>query len=398
MTDELELLRAANPVSLQDVPQAPDGVFDRVLAERPRRLPRRRLLVAAVAASAIAIGLVFLPARLAEEGRVDVVALALAAVSKGPVIHAIVEGPSEFATTLVDLESGEATTEAPRSEIWFDQEQEQRRSLVSIGETVVFEDVGSASMLDPALAGFTSRYRDALESGEARVVGETTVDGRRAVLLRITLNPGGLAEEVAVDAEDYRPLEFRLVPGPGDPVESRRSFRVVSIETIARDPADFTPSEQPRVHGGIAHDEGEVTVAEASNALGRPALWPGRDVHGVDLRRIDRLRIETRWFKGRSTVKPVQPAFKTEKPALVFHYGRENGGRSLAMTVGISAEELPLVGPFPHQRVPDGKLRLIEFGDRVWFGAMQQDGLHFRFESSQRELILAAAKALEPLG
>jgi hypothetical protein len=409
MTDELGLLQAANPVSVRDLPDAPEELYDRIARRRPeRRLPIGRILAAATAAAAIGLAVTALPGRLADERRGGVIELALAAVSEGPVIHAVVEGPSEFATTLVDLESGETTAEAPRSEVWFDQERELRRSRVSIGETVIFEGVGWATMLDPALAGFTSRYRDALESGRARVVGETTVDGRRAVLLRISLNPGGLAEEVAVDADDYRPLEFRLVPGPDDPVASGRSFRVVSIETIARNRADFTPPpDRLTAHGGIAHDEGEVTVAEASTALGRPGLWPGGDVQGVMLRKIERLRVETRWFKGRTTLRPVrpiqpiQPDLKTEKPALVFHYGpgreAEKTGPWLTMTVGTSAEELPLVGPFPHQRVPTGKLRLTEVGDRLWFGAMEQDGLHFKFESPQRELVLEAARSLSPL-
>jgi hypothetical protein len=406
MTDELELLQAANPVSVRDLPDAPEGLYDRIATRgHPgRRLPVGRILAAATAAGAIALAATVLPGRLADERRGSVIELALAAVSEGPVIHAVVEGPSEFATTLVDLESGETTAEAPRFEVWFDEEREQISSRVSIGETVVFEGVGWATMLDPALAGFTSRYRDALDSGKARVVGETTVDGRRAVLLRISLNPGGLAEEVAVDADDYRPLEFRLVPGPDDPVASGRSFRVVSIETIARNAADFTPPERLSAHGGIAHDEGEVTVAEASTALGRPGLWPGGDVQGVTLRKIDRLRVETRWFKGRTTLRPVQPTqpdLKTEKPALVFHYGpgreAEKAGPWLTMTVGTSAEELPLVGPFPHQRVPTGKLRLTEFGERLWFGAMEQDGLHFKFESREREIVLEAASSLSPL-
>jgi hypothetical protein len=113
------------------------------------------------------------------------------------------------------------------------------------------------------------------------------------------------------------------------------------------------------------------------------------------------MRVESWWAKGRTTLKPFKPDLKTEKPALVFHYGpgreAEKTGRWLTMTVGTSAEELPLVGPFPHQRVPAGKLRLVEFKGRAWFGALERDGLHFRFESPQRELIIAAARSLTPL-
>lgn len=383
MTNELELLRAANPVSVEDLPDAPEGLYTRIAVEpRGRRLPAGRILVAAAVAGAIALGVSLLPGRVADRSQMGVVELALAAVSDGPVLHAVIE-ITEFDSMLVDLRSGETTIEVPRAEVWFDGEQERRRSRVMIGKSLVFDGVGEASMLDPALAGFASRYRQALASGEARVVGETTVEGRRAVLLRITLEPGRLAEEVAVDAETYRPLRFRFVPGPGRVTNAW--MRVVSIETIERDPNDFAPPEQPVSHGGLAEKEGQVTVEKASTALGRPALWPGREIDGVELRQIELLRVKTRWSDHRQTTKP----------ALVFEYGD-----SLTMSVGLSAHEMPLVGPMPHQRVPEGKLRLIEMNRWAdeWFGTLERDGLYIKFESPQRDLIVAAAKALKPLG
>jgi hypothetical protein len=381
MTNELELLRAANPVSVQDLPDAPEGLYTRIALERPgRRLPTGRILVAAAVAGAIALGVTLLPDRVADRSQMGVVELALAAVSDGPVLHAVIE-VSEFDSTLIDLRSGQTTLEVPRAELWFDGEQKRRRGRLTIGDSLVFDGVGEASMLDPVLAGFASRYREALESGEARVVGETTVDGRRAVLLRIKLEPG-LAEEVAVDAESYRPLQFRFVPGPG---RDKSWTRIVSIETIERNPRDFASPERPFPHSGLAEKQGQVTAAEASTALGRPALWPGRDIDGVDLRQIELLRVKTRWSDYRETTKP----------ALVFDYGE-----ALKMSVGLSAYEMPLVGPLPHQRVPDGKLRLIEMNRWAdeWFGTLERDGLYFKFESPQRDLIVVAAKALKPLG
>jgi hypothetical protein len=382
MTNELELLRAANPISIEDLPDAPEGLYERVAREeRRRRLPTGRILVAAAAAGAIALAVTLVPGRVADRSEMGVVELALAAVSDGPVLHVVIE-VTEFDSTLIDLRSGQTTLEVPRAELWFDGEQKRRRTRLTIGDSLVFDGVGEASMLDPVLAGFASRYREALESGEARVVGETTVGGRRAVLLRITLEPGRLVQEVAVDAESYRPLQFRFVPGPG---RDESWTRIVSIETIERNPRDFAPPEQRFPHGGLAEKEGQVTVAEASTALGRPALWPGPDIDGVELRQIELLRVKTRWSDYRETTKP----------ALVFDYGD-----SLKMSVGLSAYEMPLVGPLPHQRVRDGNLRLIEMNRwaDVWFGTLEQDGLYIKFESPRRELIVAAAKALTPLG
>jgi hypothetical protein len=382
MTNELELLRAANPVSLQDLPETPQGLYERVVSEqRRRRVPTGRILVAAVAAGAIALAVTLVPGRVADRSEMGVVELALAAVSDGPVLHAVIE-VSDFDSTLIDLRSGQTTLEVPRAELWFDREQKRRRGRLTIGDSLVFDGVGEVSMLDPVLAGFTSRYREALESGEARVVGELTIDGRRAVLLRFTLEPGHLAQEVAVDPESYRPLQFRFVPGAG---RDESWTRIVSIETIERNSRDFASPEQPFPRGGLAEKQGQVTVAEASTALGRPALWPGRHIDGVELRQIELLRVKTRWSDYRETTKP----------ALVFDYGD-----SLKISIGLSAYEMPLVGPLPHQRVPDGKLRLMEMNRwaDVWFGTLERDGLYLKFESPQRDLIVAAAKALRPLG
>lgn len=375
---ELDILRAANPVAVDDLPDPPEGMYARIVDSRRRR-PTRRILVAATAAGAIALVVTFLPGRLADRSQMGVVELALAAVSDGPVLHAVVE-ITEFDTTLIDLRSGQTTVEIPRAELWYDGEEKRMRSRVTIGESPVFEGVGEASMLHPALAGFATRYREALASGEASVVGETTVDGRRAVLLRITLQPG-FAEEVAVDAESYRPLQFRFVPGPG---RDDSWTRVVSIETIERNPSDFAAPDEPVAHGGLAEKEGQVAVAEASTALGRSALWPGREIDGIELRQIELLRVKTRWSDHRETTKP----------ALVFEYGD-----SLKMSLGLSAHEMPLVGPLPRQRVPDGKLRLIEMNRWAdeWFGTLERDGLYVKFESPRRDLIVAAAKALQPL-
>jgi hypothetical protein len=389
MTDELQLLRASNPVSLRDLPGAPEELYERITGSR-RRVPFGRVLAAAAAAAAVALAVTLLPSVMNEERSGGAIELALAAVSDGPVIHAVIED-SEVSATLVDLESGQTTDEVLRSEIWFDQERHQLHGRVTIGESLAFDGTAHATRIDPALAGFASRYREALESGQARIVGETTVDGRRAVRLRITLEEG-FTEEIAVDADDYRPLRIR-------PAGSRdgRWFRVVSIEAIARDPADFAAADDRVFYSGLTTPERAVTVAEASTALGEPALWPGREVDGLDLRKIELLRVETRWSKGPPKRIFQEPAAKTEKPALRFHYGREQSDRRLELTVGTSAEELPLVGPLPHQRAPEGKLRLMGWEGRMWFGTLERDGLHFKFESPQRELVLAAARALSPL-
>lgn len=85
--------------------------------------PTRSDGLAIAAAAAIAIEL--LPGRIADEGRVDVIQRALAAVSKGPVVHAVV-GNEDSRAIVVDLESGKETIEPECHEYWYD---EQRGEL-----------------------------------------------------------------------------------------------------------------------------------------------------------------------------------------------------------------------------------------------------------------------------
>jgi hypothetical protein len=92
----------------------------------------------------------------------------------------------------------------------------------------------------------------------------------------------------------------------------------------------------------------------------------------------------------------------------VFQYGadrptaRPGGKASLIITEGTSAEEnlrFNLGGPAPRT----GELRLAGVGTtdegdaEMWFAAMQRDGVYISFESRQRDLIVAAAKAMVPL-
>ncbi len=113
-----------------------------------------------------------------------------------------------------------ASEEGQRTEYWYDDERDYLRARVSAGGRLLpggeylhtpegfFTDVGawrgSPPNVDPALERFASDYREALESGDARVVGEEIVDGRKAVILRFRLpsdDPSSIrvSQEVAGD-------------------------------------------------------------------------------------------------------------------------------------------------------------------------------------------------------
>ena len=340
---------------------------------------------------------------------------ALAALGEQPVVHAIVEASEpRRQSTIIDLASGEKSVEFYRTEYWYDDEREALSVRVSIsGQPVteildspagVFTERGrrpgerpSSPQLDPALAGFATGYRHALESGQARMIGEEIVDGREAIVLRFSLRPVPSGEEsweeVAVDADDYRPLRFRFSSSAAADRANpwSRAPRVVAIETIPRDPRDFTPPElagaRPIETTGV--DKQSLTPAEAATALVSPALWPGRAVDGLELSKIELLRPARRWTDGRVTVSRL----------LMFQYGADPavGPRRswLVITEGTSAEETPRFGsevPPP----PPGKLRLTGFGGGdgseadFWSASMQRDGVYISLQSPQRELIRAA--------
>jgi hypothetical protein len=371
---------------------------------RRRFRPGRRVVAGAIAATAVAIA--FLPGRLADESKLGVVERALAAVSAGPVLHAVVENEDSSAF-LVDLASGQETVEPERHEYWYDEERGELRARLTVGSEVVNEvhipRVSGPPPSHRALA-FATRYREALERGKARVVRWETVAGRRAPVLSIAVpawrDPRSdqvvqpaYTEEVVVDGDTFQPLRFRHLYGPEVASGPVFWWRVVSIESIERDDDDFKagPPPFPWTRFAPSNDK-EVTLDEAATALGRTALWPGREIDGVGLERIGVVTTTITGTNGR----------ETESPSLLIRYDAPE--RWLWMSVGLSAEETPRFGPVDGEAVPAGKVRLMEVkahDDRsidMWFGNVQRDGIYVNMQSPQRELIIEAAKTLQPLG
>jgi hypothetical protein len=350
---------------------------------------------------------------------------ALAALGDLPVIHAIVEHPGSE-VTVIDLASIRQRSEPTRSEYWYDEERNVLRFRLTVGgkllpggEFLQFlegfterggrQGDGRPPQLDPALGGVGPPESAALESGAGTVVGEEVVDGRDAVVLRFSLRPGPsgeqISEDVAVDADDYRPLRFRFSSSEVEANQWSQSPRVVEIETIARDPRDFARPEPtaPRPGGQTGVEVRTLTPAEAATALGRPVFWPGPTVGGVELAQIELMRLTTRWTDGDVT----------EGHALVFQYGASQrdasleGRRSLIVTVGIgtSPAETPRFGSIGAPPPGPDELRLMGFKQQtegggeteMWFGSMQREGVYFSFRSPHRELILAAARSMAPL-
>jgi hypothetical protein len=375
---------------------------------------RRSGLVALIGATAAVITLVVLAPW---QGRGPLATeLALAAIGDQPVIHAVVESTRPRAT-VIDLGSGMASSEFLRTEYWHDEERSRLRLRLTIEgrlQTEILEtregglsDAGplrrapGEPVLDPALAGFASGYREALEAGNARVAGETSVDGQQAVLLQFKVGAPvdgqSLAyEEVAVDAESYRPLRFRFRSGQ----VTGHWWRVIEIETRARDEQQFVApaSAEPRRTQQTTNIERTLTPNEAAKALQGPAVWPGAAVAGIGLTRIELINVLTSWSDGR----------EREELALRFQYGPRlraaPSERNLIITETTTADMLPHIGG-SSGRYPlaPGQLRISGAGDLdgspvdIWFGAMKIGDVYVALESPNRDAILAAAKAMAPI-
>jgi hypothetical protein len=422
LEDRLERVTDALPVPSADSRDRARTAALAALPQAPRRWPRRFALIAPGVAIAAAITVVAVLAAPWRDGPLAT-ERALAALGHQPVIHAVVEQPSPR-DSVIDLASGRERMQAHRSEYWYDHERQVLRVRLSVGGTLlpgaeyvqssegfvtdlgVWREQPRPPQFDPALAGFASGYRDALDNRSATVVGKEVVDGREAVILRFSLpsGPSGeqVSEDVAVDEESYRPLRFRFVSTTASSRTSPWSEapRVVEIETIPRDPRDFEvpQASEARLRTQTGVDERKLEPAEAATALGRPVFWAGRAVDGLGLAQIQLMRLTTHWTDGRVT----------EGHALVFQYGADQrtahleGKQSLIVTEGSSAKETPrfdLGGSMPRQ----GELRLTGVGKtdtgdaEMWFGSMQRDGVYISFQSPDRDLILAAAKSMARL-
>ena len=421
LEDRLERLADTLPAPTSDARDRARGAALAALVAAPRRRRGRIVLLAPAVAVAVA-AVVAVAALLGAPWRDSPLATerALAALGHQPVIHAIVEQPFPR-ESLIDLASGAERREAHRSEYWYDEERNALRVRLLVGSKVppggeylqtpegFFTDRGvrregvRSPRLDPALEWFARGYREALDRGEATVVGEEVIDGRDAVILRFPLpaGPSGeeWSEEVAVDADGYRPLRFRFSSAAVErTVPWSEAPRVVEIETISRNPHDFERprAAEPRPTGQTGVDERKLEPVEAADALGQPALWPGRSVEGVELTKIELVRVTTTWTDGRVS----------EDHALSFQYGADRrraveGKPSLIVSEGTSAAGTPRydfgLPPGPGELSLTGVGKTASGDAEMWFGRMQREGVYVAFESPQRDLILAAAQAMTRL-
>jgi hypothetical protein len=381
------------------------------VAELPITTTRsRRFAPVAAIAAAAAIGLTVVVLALSSGHGPAIADRALAAIGTGPVIHAIVEYSSD-SDVVVDLESGQVRERIHRTEYWDDAEHSllhtrlltDGKLLTEIVETPTGadSDLGHyadrmAPALDPALTGFATGYREALASGKARVVGHERLDGRDVTLLRIELD-GGISEDVGVDSDTYRPLFFRTNPHEAPFVpQDTPTWRVVQIESVPRNSAYFAKPERSaaRPTEGETHGSKELSAAEAANALDRPTFWVGPRFDSLPLARIELTQVKTAYTDGSTHLGDN----------LTLTYGEisSNGNLASSRPWLVVGQATSIAGSYPlgfndggDPPAPEGSIVLQHRGD--WLGKLIRGGTYLQVSASSRELVLAAARMLEPM-
>jgi hypothetical protein len=386
------------------------AIADAVAATQPRPSVRRRWPRLAALAAIVAVGLAAL-AVLPQRGDSDpFLADALAAIGHGPVVHARIEARLPE-THVVELATGRAVPQTISIGYWFDERRSRLATVVQRGGVPVERFLATPSgtvsgggpvrtaapttpALDPALAGFVTRYRDALESGAARVVDEGKLGGRDVVWLQ--LRQGAVRERVAVDAESFAPIS--VVPLDRRGRSTAISWRVRSIGTVARVEANFAVPElrAPRPYRGDVRRSEPRSSAQVSQLVRWPALWLGESWSGLRLGSLE-LQTLTRGYPPGSG-EPSRRGL-----GLRLRYAVDGGPRFVEISqapfpepaYAFTGAEATFNGnPIPR----DGFVEIVALGSAQgsarFIGQLRQAGVYLTIWASSRELCLAAARAL----
>ena len=309
-------------------------------ARRRRRLPSRLGLLAAALCGVAALVL-FAPW---SGGRPALADRALAALGADPVLHVVVDRP--LSVRYVDLATGAPQQVFERQEIWYDRGRGFVHTVTRAPDGSLLDDVLETPQggwtpggpvidctwiaahpqeatklrvsckasgdngtsphavprpvptVDPALGAFLDGYQQALANGQATQTGTGTLDGTQVIWLSFPF--GQETESVALDASSYRPLLVRDASGTW-------SYRIVSIETVAQNVANFDRPNATelgrKAASGTRVDRTQLAVDPGAARQALPgAVWLGSSFQSLPLVGIERDTLRTTF--GDPTLAP----------------------------------------------------------------------------------------------
>ncbi len=350
LRDEPELLAIADALKATGSPV------------RHRRLPRRPLALVAVLA-AVAVALVFIFASSSP----TLVDRALAAVGNRPLIR------GEFERTLpndhvIDLQSGATSVSTVKVTAIADENTGLLRVRVAHNGVQVSDDSAStgipaqAAGVDRLLASFVRDYRHALRTRAvtAQQVGSTNT---------LRLEKAQVAVELADNAKPRR------ISGGGE-------WRVLSVVSVANRQLLGPRRRQPGVARGDVVSRSPLAPTDARAALGGRAVLP--TLSGLALRGA-----------FGETLRSVTPQASRRSRGLRLEFA--GGGHRLVISEALQPEAAYGFAEgrytFDFNPVPTGA---IDVNGRAgaWIGQMKLGGVFVTLRADDREVLLAAARAL----
>jgi hypothetical protein len=325
---------------------------------------------------------------------------AAAAIGDGPVLHVVVR--SGWGGTLINLESGKRSQLHGEEEMWFDPQRgiHQVSSFGGVPQGDALYPPGRVSYLDKTLGVLATGYRRALEDGSARVIGKGIVDTEAVYWLRVDTQMlpdvadnklHEWAHDVAVSQSSFEPVATRETR---DGAISPDGISTIEwIETLPKGGGNFTRMTPDR--NGTATMRGgpgeKLTRAQANELLGGRAVWAGASVAGLELVAISK----------EERVEGYDPQTKTWAKryfSVTLSYGALAMPGHSPSGSSVQVSESPTLD-FGFQRgvigysPPEGSVLIV--GGRI--GLMQRNGVYIALEASDDDLLLATARALEPL-
>jgi hypothetical protein len=377
-------------------PDAWDEVLRRAALQPPRRRPRRRALAIAFATLA-AVCAVVLVDPFGGGDRDGVLDRALAAVGDGPVLRVVSE--TQIGGTLVELDGDRRTEIRATREVLYDPKRGMRWTLRLGG--VVLDDYGvrpgkALGYAGDALQAFTRDYREALQSGRAHVLREEEVDGDAVYWIRVPLGPKApksrtpcrpyrFCQDVAISRETYEPL-YLSVPG----FRPRILERLLTIESL--------PAGSGRIPGKATNAppgfnflprKRDIGRSEAAGLLGTDLVWPGRQLAGLPLDRIDAVGIRPFVF----TKEMRRPRYGPPERVIRLEFSRDGGDRLVVNQARRPSLALNMRSQFaPHGYAPPPGWALLTGRGRQ--AILRRRGLVISVLATRKELVLKAVAEL----